>query len=38
MSPSGNVIARIAVEGETVKEVTGEGHLAGVFAEALTCP
>jgi hypothetical protein len=38
LSPNGNVIVRIRVDGKDVKEVTGHGHLAGVFAESRTCP
>jgi hypothetical protein len=38
LSPNGNIIARIQVEGQELKEVKGQGHLAGVFAESQTCP
>ncbi|MEN9681567.1 MAG: rane protein [Pseudomonadota bacterium] len=38
LSPSGNIIARIRIDGQEVKEVKGQGHLAGVFAESQTCP
>ena len=38
LSPSGNVIVRIRIDGKDVKEVKGLGHLAGVFAESHTCP
>lgn len=38
LSPNGDVIARIRIDGKDVKEVTGHGHLAGVFAESQTCP
>lgn len=37
LSPSGNVTVRIRIDGKDVKEVTGQGHLAGVFAESQTC-
>jgi hypothetical protein len=38
LSASGSIIAKILIEGTVVKEVRGEGHLAGVFAESRTCP
>jgi len=37
LSPNGNVTVRIRIDGKDVKEVTGHGHLAGVFAESQTC-
>lgn len=37
LSPEGSVIVRIQIDDKLVKEVTGHGHLAGVFAESLTC-
>lgn len=38
LSPNGNIIARIQIAGQETKEVRGQGHLAGIFAESQTCP
>ena len=37
LSPTGNLTVRIRIDGKDVKEVSGQGHLAGVFAESQTC-
>ena len=37
LSPTGHFTVRIRIDGKDVKEVHGEGHLAGVFAESITC-
>lgn len=37
LSPAGHVTVQIRIDGKDVKEVSGDGHLAGVFAESQTC-
>jgi len=38
MSPSGHFVARIEMGDKVIKEVSGDGHLTGIFTETLTCP